>query len=142
MATVKLIGLDKVIANLNKEIAKIKGASMAGLWDVGLQVQASSQKRCPVDTGNLKASHYTRRGMMDQRLKPTLVRLDESHKFTMPNGRPPSETVEIGATAEYAMSVHENMEANYRVGGPKFLERAIADNQSRILQIIKARASV
>src|SRR5688572_31886572 len=113
-----LVGLDKVMRNLDREVKGIVGASMAGLWDAGLQIQRASQKRVPVDTGNLKGSHYTRSGSQ-------LMRLEKKGNAPDPNGSVPPNTIEIGATADYAMAVHENMERNYRVGGPKFLERAI-----------------
>ncbi len=130
-----VVGLDKVMKNLNKEIARIDGASMAGLWDVGLQIQRASQNRVPVDTGNLKGSHYTRAGTQ-------LTRLHRRGDAPDPTGSVPNNTVEIGATASYAMSVHENMEARHRVGMAKFMERAITDNQSKILEIVRRRAKI
>ena len=107
-------GLDEVLKNLNREIKEIEGATLSGLWDAGLQIQRVSQSRTPVDTGNLKGSAYTRR--------------------TSDDG------VEIGYTANYAIYVHENMEAAHTNGQAKFLESALRDNQRNIIKIIERRA--
>jgi hypothetical protein len=115
MAT-RLQGLDKVMRNLEVQIKGIKGRSMAGLWEAGLQIQRVAQKRTPVDTGNLKASAYTR-------------------KYN-------EEAIEIGFTAAYAVYVHENLEAHHPVGQAKFLESAVTDNQRAIVEIIRRRATV
>lgn len=131
----RLKGLDAVIRNLNKEIKRIEGAGMAGLWDAGLQIQAASQRRVPVDTGNLKGSHYTR-------AESKLVRLDKSGNAPDPQGSVPPHAVEVGATADYALFVHENLEAQHTVGEAKFLERAIDENQGGILEIIRRRAAI
>lgn len=112
----KVIGLEEVLDNLHREVGQIKGRTMAGLMEAGLKIQRSSQKRVPVDTGNLKASAYTRKA------------------------RDGSESVEIGYTAAYAVFVHEDMEASHPVGQAKFLESALMDNQSAIVEIIRKRA--
>ena len=111
-------GVDAVLNNLNKEISGIKGRSIAGLLEAGLAIQGVAQKRAPLETGNLRGSAYTRRGMFN------------------PN------TVEIGFTAIYAAAVHEDMEATHTVGQAKYLESAVRDNETRVLDIIQRRAKV
>lgn len=139
MAGGKVTGLDEVMGNLNREIGNIKGGTMEGLYAAGLLVQGESQRRVPVDKGNLKASAYTRRD---------------------PSGKP---EVEVGFTAAYAPFVHENMEMKLKgkprprggykssqgrywdpqgKAGPKFLQNAVNDNRGRIVQIIHRRAKV
>lgn len=139
MATVKLKGLDKVLSNLNVQIKKTKGATMAGLWDAGLQIQGAAQKRVPIDLGNLRGSAYTRAagGKMAR-----LQKAPDSSIASDPSGAVAESTVEIGFTAYYAAFVHENLEARHTVGEAKFLEHAITDNQAAILEIIKRRAQV
>ena len=124
-------GLDEVLQNLNRHIADIEGKSIEGLFAAGLIVQAESQRRTPVDQGNLKASAYTR-------------------KFG-------NVGVEIGYTAHYAPYVHESVEMKLegqdRTGGrkgrywdpqgrgeAKFLENAVVAKQDEILNEIDRRA--
>ena len=108
-------GLETVLANLNREINQIEGATRAGAMEAGLVVQRNAQQRAPVRTGNLKASAYT-------------ARTDTG--------------AVVGFTAAYAPFVHEAVEANFRVGGAKFLEKALSANRGRILRIMQRRAKV
>jgi hypothetical protein len=129
-------GLDTVMRNLNREVKGIKGRTLAGLYEAGLKVQASAQRRVPVDTGNLKASAYTRKD---------------------PGGQP---QVEVGFTAAYAVFVHENLEMKLKGvprtsgsgkgrywdpqgrAGPKFLQNAVSENVRNILAIVQKTAKV
>lgn len=52
-------GMEKVLKNLNRQVAKIQGATLGGLVQGGFLVQRDAQKLCPVDFGNLRASAYT-----------------------------------------------------------------------------------
>jgi hypothetical protein len=139
MAAGKVVGLETVMRNLNAQIAQIKGDVLAGLMEAGLQVQRAAQQRVPVQTGNLKASAYTRKD---------------------PSGRP---QVQVGFSASYALWVHENVEMKLKglprarrgykgsqgrywdpqgKAGPKFLQNAVNDNRGNILQIVQRRARV
>lgn len=124
-------GLEDVLANLNREIDGIKGRTVAGLLAAGLLVEGESNRRVPVEYGNLRGSSYARRAQDDPR------------------------AVEVGYTANYAVFVHENLEQKlageprpsglgtyWNPGGPKFLERALNENRDSILAIIQRRASV
>lgn len=107
-------GYDQVIANLNKEVARIEGATMEGLMEAGLKVLKVAQERTPVDTGNLKNSGFVRKqGKLG---------------------------VTIGFSAAYAIYVHENLEAHHDTGQAKFLESALRDNRAAILRIIEMKA--
>lgn len=106
--------MDEVLENLNREIAKIEGASTAGLLDAGFQIQALSQSRTPVEFGFLKASAFTRKeGDMK---------------------------VHVGYTAAYALYVHENLEATHTNGQAKFLESALREID--VLEIVRKRATL
>jgi hypothetical protein len=125
-------GLDEVMRNLNRQIEQIKGDVLAGLLEAGLFIQRAAQERVPVDTGNLKASAYTR-----------------NH----PSER---DAVEVGFTAAYAPFVHEaegKLKGQPRRGGsgkgtywetgePKFLQKAVEDNLYKIVEIIRKRAEI
>ncbi len=128
----KLEGLDEVMKNLNVEINEVEGRTTAGLFAAGLVVQAESQRRVPVEYGVLRASAYTRLSIED------------------PN------SVEVGYTASYALSVHENMEQTLKGqprpsgigvywgphGQPKFLESAARDKTEEVLEIVAQYANV
>lgn len=128
-AGAKLIGLDRVMADINQEVGKIEGRSVGGLLAGGFIIQAEAQRRAPVVTGNLRGSAYTRRTPED------------------PNA------VEVGFGAAYALFVHENIEqagkGTPRPGGrgttwdngqPKFLETAARDKRDEVVRAVAARA--
>lgn len=132
-------GLEEITRNINRQIAAMPRATMAGLMAAGLIVQRDAQLHVPVDTGNLKASAFTRKAQKSSDRKPA---------------------VEVGFTASYAVFVHENMEQKLRGvprtsgsgkgrywdpqgrAGPKFLQNAVADNQRKIVDTIAAHAKV
>lgn len=130
MATVD--GLDTVLKNLNAAIDDIEGKSMAGLMAGGLIIQGDSQKRVPVEYGNLRGSAYTRKAQ-DR-----------------------SQAVEVGYTASYAVFVHENMEQKLAgqerpsglgvywgpKGEPKFLEKAVREKADAVVRAVRAYAKV
>lgn len=124
-------GLDTVLNRLNTEISGIKRRGSNGLMAAGLKVQGTSQKRVPVDTGNLKGSAFTR------------------------YEGPRRDAVLIGYTAAYALFVHENLEQKlegqkrsggkgsyWETGQPKFLESALRDEEGEIIDTIKRYAQV
>lgn len=132
-----LEGLQEVLSNLEKEVAKIEGRSMEGLFDAGLQIQRAAQQelRASVVTGNLRASAYTRKTGQFVRLDDS--QMDRSQSAPDPSGAIP-DGVEVGFTANYAAKVHENMEGR----SPKFLEGPLRRNQQDIIKIIQRRAKV
>lgn len=138
----KTQGLDEVMRNLDRELARVERLTMAGLYEAGLQVQKAAQRRVPVNTGNLKASAYTRR---------------------VPESTSANPQVEVGFTASYAVYVHENVEMKLKglprakrgykasqgrywdpqgQAGPKFLQNAISENADKIVQIVAHHARV
>jgi len=132
-----LQGLDKVMANLNKQIAGINDRSMSGLFEAGLKIQRAAQQelRASVVTGNLRGSAYTRRSGQFVRLDDS--KLDRSKSAPDPSGQ--VDGVEIGFTAKYALFAHENIEGNR---APKFLERPLNRNRKQIVEIIKKAAQM
>jgi hypothetical protein len=116
-----------VIKNLNKAITGIKGRTSGGIRLAASMIMGESKKLCPVDTGNLKGSHY--------------VRME-----TSASGYP---VARIGCTAEYAIYVHENLEISHPQhkshncgGGAKFLERAYKNKAKDAIAIIIKTAKV
>lgn len=125
-------GLEEAFARLNREIADVEGRTITGLMIGGLIIQRESQRRVPVEYGNLRASAYTRRALTDET------------------------AVEVGYTASYALDVHENLEQHLKgiprpsgigvywgpAGQPKFLESAARDKADEVLAVVAAHAHV
>jgi HK97 gp10 family phage protein len=100
-------GVNEVIANLKRVQLELEKKRKTALTRIGVIVKGDAVKNAPVDTGNLRNSSY----------------------FDVDG----SEKVFIGFTASYAPFVHENLEATFKKGGPKFLEKAVKQNPSRII---------
>lgn len=117
--SIKLKGTKKVLKELNKEIKAIKGKTKIGMITALLFIKGQSIIRTPIDTGNLRLSHFTDVKVM----KDKIVGI-------------------IGASAEYAIYVHENLESKHTIGEAKFLELAIVESRNIILKIIRKFAKV
>lgn len=111
-----LEGLERVFANLNREVSKVKGRTVAGLLAGGLIIQAEAQRRTPVDTGNLKGSAYTRKAPDD------------------------GKAVEVGFGAAYAIYVHEDLQAFHDDGEAKYLENAAVEKGPEAIAAVAAYA--
>ena len=111
-------GVDKVMNNLNKEIARIKNVTMEGLIEATILIENDMDRTpplVPIDTGNLRSSFFR---------DPRVV-----------NGSP---VIRFGFGASYAWWVHENVGATFKRpgAGAKFLEAALKRNEAEILNII------
>lgn len=116
--TTQLIGLDKVMRNLQKEVNKFAERTQVGMIAAGEFVQAESQDRTPVDKGTLRASARTTWAKASDDL-----------------------SVAVSYSTYYAIYVHER-KATHEVGDWKYLERAVTENLERILQIIYRRSKL
>ena len=118
-----VVGGKNFLKNLDRAIKDIRGRTAEGMLAAGILIEAESKERTPVDEGNLKASHYYAKG----------------GSFIAP-------IVQIGAgvgyTANYAVYVHEDLNARHTVGQAKFLESAVYDNREKILEVIANRARI
>lgn len=120
VAPVRVRGLKTAVRNLNREINKIEGRTVKGLLAAALFVKGESQEITPQKTGVLINSAFASAG-------------------TKSNGMPISR---VGYTAKYAPWVHEMSEDNTFTKpdtGPKFLQKAVFENLSTILSIIRRR---
>lgn len=79
-------------------------------------IKLKSQELTPVDEGLLKASHYTD---IEEVTNKKVVGV-------------------VGATQDYAVYVHENLQAKHTTGQAKFLTTALKDREQKTLQIIQA----
>lgn len=91
--------LDSVAKRVAKQIE-------AALYQEAEAVRTDSMRNTPVDTGALRASH---------RVERPVVR----------DGGVEVEIVVGGPAADYAVYVHEDLDAFHRVGEAKFLEKAV-----------------
>jgi hypothetical protein len=103
---VRITGIDNVKGNLDRLNRQGREAVSKALNDVGNEVYSESQRRTPVDTGNLKASG---------RIAPS-------------NADGLAAVITYGGTAaDYALVVHETHKTQ-----SKFLESALRDNERRL----------
>jgi hypothetical protein len=125
-------GLERVVANLNREIKEIEGRSLKGLLLAVAMVRQSMENTPPLipispGGGNLRASW-----------------------FATPTSMPAGPAVICGFSANYAVYVHEMLASatgnpiNWsRPGsGPKFFQSALRRNTDKILQIICDEAKI
>lgn len=84
-----------------------------GLKKGGLHLQRASQLLCPIDTGALRNSAFTRATGIGFH---TVVR--------------------VGYTMEYAIYVHENLMAKHPVGQAKYLEQPARTERPAIIRIV------
>lgn len=136
-------------------IKKVAAKAPIALTKAAFLIQREAQKKCPVDTGNLKASAFT---IIDGLLKTTpgfgekktisveaalreaqdkertqrILReqTDESRKESERDKRVDAR---VGFTASYAIFVHE-----LHPSKAKFLEEAVRENKGRIKNLILA----
>lgn len=133
--TATLTGQKEVLGNLKRQQRALGLRVAVGLKAAGLALQRESQRLVPVDTGNLKASAFTR---------ATGAGLDTA--------------VTVGYTAAYAMFVHElvqmRLRGQPRIGGKgaywdpagrgqaKFLEEPARRMKDELLAIVKKHAKL
>ena len=113
MAKIKLEGFVEFTNKLNKSVSQIFNTVQSALLDCGNDLQQKAQDLTPVDTGALRASAFTE----------------------AENGRNPS--VIVGFEEEYAIFVHENLEAHHDVGQAKFLEQPLKENIDKYVKNVR-----
>lgn len=84
-----------------------------GLLKAGLFLQRESQKLVPIDTGALKASANTRI-----------------------EGEGLDSSVVVSYGTEYAIYVHENLEAHHPVGQAKYLSTPLTEKREALQKIV------
>lgn len=125
MAKVRILGIEKVLANLTKEVKKIEGRTLAGLIQGAAIVRADMDKTpplIPIDTGNLRGSWFTTAG----------------YSGTTP-------FVTMGFSAVYALAVHEMpqyKQPKRKGSGPKFFEASLSRNKEKMLAAAAASAKI
>ena len=163
----ELLHMEEIIRNLNNELEKIEGRSLQGMILAAIHIQRDmiqTAPKIPIDYGNLQHSYFTisNKGGGDQMpgKKPEGDMLSE-HQSTVSTvesviraERMP--VVAMGFSANYAVFVHENLDANFarpkKVGGKlknrrpgagaRFFSSALDRNHKEILRIIGQNAQI
>ena len=116
---VTITGMPKVLANLKRSKSITAAGVERGLKQGGLFLQRESQKIVPVDTSNLKNGAFTRNT----------------------GGRGFDADVVVGYVADYAVYVHEDLQAKHKPGKQaKYLEQPAREKKGEIIKIIKEEA--
>lgn len=127
-----LKGLNDVIENLQEEIDKLKVQSAEGLKDALLYVANESQKRAPVEFGDL-------RGSVQVKMDDTVIaKGNDSGGLTITGNAPENSTKgSVSYNTPYAANQHEHTEYDHPLGGQaKYLESVLTGEKDRILQLI------
>lgn len=159
---IKVVGLEKVLQALAKQIREIPERNNKGIIKGGFVILRAAQQKCPVQYGNLKASGFlvwptgnvgaspawkngaTKKNGMQVQVDTGRMNQDHASAMSFLRDRVKEETknkgVGIGFSAYYALYVHENIEASHRVGEARFLQNAVKEQSARVLKIIASEA--
>ncbi len=160
--SVEIKGLKRAQDDLNDAIKDIHERGIKGVYKGALTIKRTAMGRryCPVDWGNLRASAYA----LPQKNKGVSIRgsgvspkfphdaayatgkkagylsrhheraIAEKQNILASTMQDPAAIV--GFTAYYAPIVHESPFAGKNNGGPKFLEKAVKNKRTAVLQHI------
>lgn len=116
MKGLQIQGVAKLVRQLETHSKNAGKGMRKGLYRGGLLLQRESMKIVPVDLGFLRASAQTR--LIGSGLRSEVL---------------------VGYTSEYAIYVHENLEARHKPGKQaKYLEQPLRDHHKAIVDEIKA----
>ena len=163
-------GLQDIVGNLNKEILRIKGASMQGLIMAAIQIQRSMEATAPltpVDLGNLRASFFIVTATGDKtpaipstyKERETRTKSEVRRKAKMISEKAAvvssyqgmagtfktRQYLYLGYSANYAAAVHEktNVVKWSRPGsGEQWFQKAIERNKDMILETVRKYAAI
>jgi len=114
---IKITGMRQVLSNMKKATGTFGKKFERGCKNAGLFVQRESQKIVPVDTGNLKGGAFTRNV----------------------GGKEWDVDVIVGYVADYAVYVHEDLDAKHNPGQrAKYLEAVFKEQRDEIFRIVAA----
>ncbi len=116
-----MTGVPKVLARLKTSKLTLAAGVERGLKIGGHYLQRKSQLVVPVDTGNLKGGAFTR-NVGGKGFKADIV---------------------VGYVADYAVTVHEDLQAKHKKGKQaKYLEEPARREKGEIIKIIRREAKV
>jgi hypothetical protein len=113
-------GASEMIANLKKIAQRFPDRVGAAMYQEGQVEMTESKKRCPVETGVLRAS-----GRVSEPIH---------------EGKQISVILSYGGAAnDYAIPQHERLDYHHKVGQAKFLESVLNESRSSMSARIAAR---
>ena len=131
-----LKGLNEVTENIQEAVDNMVSGSVQGLADALLYVASESQKRAPVDTGDL-------RGSVEVKINGEDYACGEKGGGLTVNGSIPKNADidrvvgEVSYNTKYAANQHEHTEYDHPRGGQaKYLESVLVEEKDRILKLI------
>ena len=139
---IEVKGTDQVFANLKSVVDKIENGAMDGVELSAKSIAIESAALAPVDTGNLRASHYTYR--KGKAVPPSMIipgkgvdraRLMSGYNRAMSSNSQQvnKKMVRVGAYAFYALQ-NEVMHPSKA----RFMRRAISKNLKNVLTLAAA----
>ena len=127
-------GMNEVMRNLRREIARIEGLTLEGVVEAANFIKGEAMEITPMSDGQRLPGGAIREG-------GTLV----NSAFTDSDVTSRGPVSRVGYTAPYAAAVHE-MPATTNWSKPgtgnKFLEKPIARNHNKILRILRDAARI
>lgn len=157
-ATFKLKGVDKFMRNLNREIRGLRLRTLDGLIAAVIELQREAEPGTPVDTGNLRASWFTVSVQGEEETQIALAEFKGSDAGSMRDNHskvksralsavkslsnPFRPVVLFGYTANYAVFVHENIDAKFKRPGARarWLYIALQNSREKMLAKIAEHA--
>jgi len=153
-----LKGLNTVLRNLNKQVKKIEGRTMKGMIRGAVIIRRGMDKtppKIPVDLGNLRASYFTvtsKGGLTEGRETfkgHDAGKMSSDHQSVIAGAKTLAAstgcpTVVLGFSADYAIYVHEmiNAQFNREGAGAKFLQAHVKSNAKAVLNVIAEEARI
>lgn len=153
----KLKGVDKFMRNFNKEIRDMRGRTLRGLIEAAIVLQRAAEPGTPIDTGNLRSSFFivTLTGGRESQ-RPVFkgeeasdMKRDheqvtaEAAALAQQLGSEKEPIVVFGYSANYAVFVHENVDASFKRPGAhaRWLYAALQRKRPEMLETIREHAS-
>jgi len=151
----KLKGMDKFMKNMNKEITDLRGRTLEGLIDAIIILQREAEPGTPVDMGNLRSSWFSVTYKGDSitigRFKgDNAAQLQKNHSTVISRaemaakalGSDKKPIVMFGYTANYAVFVHENVDAKFKrpSARARWLFTALMNSRKDMLEAIRKKA--
>ena len=110
-------GLEQLSARLETAAVRAMAPLASALYQEARLIMLESVKLCPIDTGYLRSTAYV--------APPVISGIGVS--------------VQLSYGAEYAIYVHEILDAVHPVGQAKYLEQPVRDAQATLASHISAR---
>jgi len=146
MINVRITGVESVEAGMKKVIARIEEGAREGMMQAAMVIESDSKANAPLDTANLRASHFIyRKGRStpEPRILPAkgvdAAKLKAAFAQTMSKSQAEvkdENTIRVGAAAFYAVFVeYGNPAKNWNSGAPRFMRTARDRNVANVLHL-------